>query len=543
MNDFTFNPKLFEISSPPGDTLLETIEAIGMSQAELSLRMGRPLKTINEIIKGKVAITPETALQLERVLGIDASFWNNRERQYRESLARQEERELWRTKTQWLQQIPVKEMMELGWIPSSEDPIEQLENTLGFFGISSPDQWLLVSNAKYRKLESNPAFASSLGSDIAWLRKGEIQAQQEYCEPYSLKLIKDSLQTIRRLTLQPAQRFYPQLKEFCCQIGVVFCLVPELSGSQIRAATRWVTNEKVLIQISNRYQQDDTFWFAFFRAMGHILLHGKRDVFLEVDDGKDQIEENATRFAYDQLVQGDVLRAFLSGAKTVTRELIHQYANDVGVAPGIVVGWLQIEGILKPTQFNDIKRALVWAFPEEEERDEPVPGEGSEAQNTLFLQPPQPLADFLNTAWPGLSSGARQALIAAGYQDEAGRADERLFADWVDQQLGSVESAFRQGFYRDALADIENLIAVSRIGVGRSPALEAMITAFQLISSVIRSSAQTQPEQNLLMLAKQAIVEANRTTQELMVSEARKQYSAVATMPELTRTNNILNKW
>ncbi|HAG99404.1 MAG TPA: XRE family transcriptional regulator, partial [Ktedonobacter sp.] len=37
--------------SSPGETLLETLETIGMSQAELAKRMGRPVKTINEIIQ------------------------------------------------------------------------------------------------------------------------------------------------------------------------------------------------------------------------------------------------------------------------------------------------------------------------------------------------------------------------------------------------------------------------------------------------------------------------------------------------------------
>ena len=45
----------------------------------------------NKIIMGKAPITPETALQLERVLGIPAGFWNNREHHYREALARMEE--------------------------------------------------------------------------------------------------------------------------------------------------------------------------------------------------------------------------------------------------------------------------------------------------------------------------------------------------------------------------------------------------------------------------------------------------------------------
>ena len=79
--------------SPPGETLLETLEALGMSQAELAERTGKSLKTINEIIKGKAPITPETALQLERVLGVPAHFWNARERQFQEFRAQAEERE------------------------------------------------------------------------------------------------------------------------------------------------------------------------------------------------------------------------------------------------------------------------------------------------------------------------------------------------------------------------------------------------------------------------------------------------------------------
>jgi HTH-type transcriptional regulator/antitoxin HigA len=45
-----------------GETLAETLDALGMSQAELAQRRGRPHKTINEIIRGTAAITAETAL-------------------------------------------------------------------------------------------------------------------------------------------------------------------------------------------------------------------------------------------------------------------------------------------------------------------------------------------------------------------------------------------------------------------------------------------------------------------------------------------------
>ena len=74
--------------SPPGDTLRELIEYLNLSQNNLALRMGRPIKTINEILQGKTEITPETAHQLELVLNVPAYFWINREAQYKEYCAK-----------------------------------------------------------------------------------------------------------------------------------------------------------------------------------------------------------------------------------------------------------------------------------------------------------------------------------------------------------------------------------------------------------------------------------------------------------------------
>jgi HTH-type transcriptional regulator / antitoxin HigA len=72
-----------DIAIPPGEYLAEEIEARGLSQKELAIRMGRPINAINEIINGKKSITAETALQLEEVLPeIPARFWLNLETDY-----------------------------------------------------------------------------------------------------------------------------------------------------------------------------------------------------------------------------------------------------------------------------------------------------------------------------------------------------------------------------------------------------------------------------------------------------------------------------
>ena len=123
MSSKIHNQYLPDYVSPPGETLLEVLEEIGMSQADLAERTGRPKKTISEIINGKAAITPDTALQLERVLGIPASFWNSREQKYRAFLARQQEQSRLQEQIAWLDKVPVNEMVKVGWIEKSKQKV------------------------------------------------------------------------------------------------------------------------------------------------------------------------------------------------------------------------------------------------------------------------------------------------------------------------------------------------------------------------------------------------------------------------------------
>jgi HTH-type transcriptional regulator/antitoxin HigA len=114
--------------STPGSTLGETLDVLGMTQAELAQRTGRPVKTINEIVRGKTAITPETALQLERVLGVPAGFWQARESQYREFTIRKRESQRLKRHVDDLPRNTIRAMRKLGWIPPAKEPVELLRS-------------------------------------------------------------------------------------------------------------------------------------------------------------------------------------------------------------------------------------------------------------------------------------------------------------------------------------------------------------------------------------------------------------------------------
>ena len=60
----------------PGEMLLEEfLKPLGISQSAFAIRLGVSFPRLNEIIRGKRAVTPDTALRLAQVTGMSADFW------------------------------------------------------------------------------------------------------------------------------------------------------------------------------------------------------------------------------------------------------------------------------------------------------------------------------------------------------------------------------------------------------------------------------------------------------------------------------------
>ena len=344
----------------PGETLAETLEELGMSQAELAQRMGRPLQMISEIIQGKKAITAETALQLERATGVPVNFWNSSQRNYEATLARLEEERGLLPDSSWLTQFPLKALINLHWVPQCESPSEQLRALLNFFGVAGMKEWKALWTAPevaYRKstvFETNPMAAA------AWLRQGERVAQQIRTEPYNQEMFIKTLYEIRRLTTTDANVFVPRALELCRAAGVALVFIPELPATRAYGATRWLTHSKAILQLSLRGKADDFLWFTFFHESAHILKHGKRDVFIESDEDTTdhetrRKEHEADTFAADFLIPKHTFSEFRLQRRFNT-QTVERFAKQLGIAPGIVVGRLQHEQLLPFTHLNALKR-------------------------------------------------------------------------------------------------------------------------------------------------------------------------------------------
>ena len=203
----------------PGEILLNELEEIGMSQQELAQRMGRPAPKINEIIKGTKGITQDTALQLERVLGIPAHSWMNLETNRRLTEARIAEREQLKEYTPLLARYPTREIEKRGWIKHHTDPIDRVRELLTFFGVTSPDNIGKFSFAGAFRITGNREISEE--ALAVWLRRGWIEAQNIETSGFDAPKFNQALRTIRNDYLaQGVPVALPAMRDLCADAGV-----------------------------------------------------------------------------------------------------------------------------------------------------------------------------------------------------------------------------------------------------------------------------------------------------------------------------------
>jgi HTH-type transcriptional regulator / antitoxin HigA len=343
---------------PPGETLKETLDAKGLSQSDLAVRTGLAEKTISQIINGIAPITYETAEKLELTVGVPARFWNARERTYREALVKIEEAKRFEGDVVWLKEIPVAELIQREYIKDDRDQRMLVRQALRFFGVSSVEAWRntwLVPAAQYR---GKAVQAKHPGCVAAWLRMGELQAEDIKTEPFNAAQFKALLVEARRLTRLPVKEAVKHLEELCAAVGVAVVLTKEIRNAGVSGAVRWITKDKALIQLSLKYKTHDQLWFTFFHEAAHILLHGKRQVFIEYGiTGATNEEQEANGLAGDILIPA-VYQQRLPYLRT--RSQIIAFAESIDITPGIVLGRLQHEELLFPSAYNDLKTKVDW---------------------------------------------------------------------------------------------------------------------------------------------------------------------------------------
>jgi hypothetical protein len=325
--------------------------------------MDRPVKTINEIINAKAALTPETALQLELALGVSASVWTGLETNYRQHLARTKVLGRLEQHLDWAALFPVNELRRHGVLDSGSEGGELVASLLRFFGVSTTNAWAQKWESPQAAFRRSPAFESSPHATAAWLRWGELSAAATSSAPFNRGALLDVLQNARSMTREePLSDVLDELREELAECGVVLVLTPELEGTRVSGAARWLASNRALIQLSLRYKSDDQFWFSMFHEAAH-LIEDQNVEFVDSDPGSSKGDEEAERRAdaraRDLLVPPAVYDEFVAAGK-FDAAAVRSMAKQEGIAPGVVVGRLQRDGLIPYNRLNTLKKRLAW---------------------------------------------------------------------------------------------------------------------------------------------------------------------------------------
>ena len=195
------------------------------------------------------------------------------------------------------------------------------------------------------------------------MRIGEIQAERAQIAPFERTAFLDALKRIRALTVKDPKHFEARMKAECAQAGVLFLLVPPFSGLRLSGIARWVVPGKAIIQQTLRHKSNDHFWFTFFHEAAHLLLHSRKGLFIDGEQlkGDEKEEEEANNWAANFLVPQHELEKFIT-RNSFSSHAVIGFANDLEIAPGIIVGQLQNRSILPwKSSLNKLKIPFEWA--------------------------------------------------------------------------------------------------------------------------------------------------------------------------------------
>jgi HTH-type transcriptional regulator/antitoxin HigA len=355
METYMTNRRVAEVF-PPGEFILEELEARGWSQVDLAEIIGRHPNQINKIIQGEQKVTPETAKQLAAAFGTTAELWLNLESAYQLSLVENDNSVARRAKLYEL--FPVREMVKRGWIEASEN-IEVLEKRFcNFFKILSLDD---VPKLGYAAKKSTPGDLTN--AQKAWLFRAWQLAPAVSVGLFSETTLKTCLErlSVMRTNVEDVR----QVPRVLADHGIRFLIIEALPGTKIDGVCFWLDRSSPVIALSIRFDRIDSFWFTLMHELGHVKNRdGQQEAILDTDlvgedaqafTEKPEVERNADEFACECLINKAALDKFIARVRPFYyKSKIMLFANLINVHPGIIVGQLQHRGIIPYTHNREM---------------------------------------------------------------------------------------------------------------------------------------------------------------------------------------------
>ncbi len=343
----------------PGYYIADIIEDMEISQAEFAARLGTTAKTLSQLLNGQANITNDLAKKLSVMMGTSAEVWQRLQNAYDQKLIEIQQAKDFDDQKEVMKQIDYSYFVDVVGLPKTKVVEEKIVYLCSFFKVSDLRIMLRPDFlASFRSGTSDSSEKKVINSR-AWIQTAMNMAKAIETEPYDAQKLKAYLPELRSMTVQDPEFFLPRMREIFAECGVVFVLLPHLKNSGVNGAVKWVNNERVVLAMNNRGLNADKFWFSLFHEIKHVFQQKIKTVFIsssveEMVDYNNALEDEADRFASNYLIPPKDLRRFSPTKYTSDNEIV-EFANSIGIHPGIVAGRLQHEKIIPQNRCSKLK--------------------------------------------------------------------------------------------------------------------------------------------------------------------------------------------
>lgn len=323
-----------------------------ISDDKFAAQLQMKTSELQSLFEGETPVTLSVARKLTAVVGATVEFWLTRDLQYQESLVDVRNYE-------WVQRLPLKEMVRRGWVKTSSDWRDRLATCLNFFGIKDVRDWEAQYGPSIEVLfRSSPTYDKDKWVVSAWLRQSERLASAIPTQEWNRPRFIEVLHSVRSMSTWPdPQKFLPALTQSFAQAGVALVILQAPPGCPVSGASHFV-NGRPCIVLSARHLSDDHLWFTLYHEGAHLILHDPSQVFIDGDEANsaaDGTEAEANYFAQQILVP----RGLTLTRRPTAQQVIRVAARE-GISPGILVGQLQHANVVGHDALNSLKRRYRW---------------------------------------------------------------------------------------------------------------------------------------------------------------------------------------
>lgn len=339
MSDYIeYNDK---IAFHPGYYIREIVENSGLTQEDFAKRLDTTPKNLSLLIRGEQSLSIDIAMKLSRMIGTSVNYWLNLQNAYDTLIAEFKSEEELKRERKTFEYFDYKYFRDNYGLPDlPRKKNEQIKEVRRFLNVATLSVFakrdMAVSfRSSMKEISEGNIIKANVMVQIAANKALKTEAPK-----FNKKRFEDAVKYALTLT-KNHEEFYPLIRNSFLEAGVIFIILPNISGSKTNGATKKI-GDNIMLMVNDRRLNADSFWFTLFHEIGHIV-NGDYGISFEKETGEQ--EEAADKFAEDSLIPPERYQDFLAG-KRFDLQSIKTFANQIGRDAGIVLGRLQNDGII-----------------------------------------------------------------------------------------------------------------------------------------------------------------------------------------------------